>query len=130
LHVDDADLLALDEGRHRHHDGEFLGIALVVVRHGDGGLAAVPAEHDLGRLVEELAVGLGDIEAAEGRRGRYGSAELSQDRDHGNAGLEAADSAWAHRVAPGLAGWIHWKRCAGKIRSSNGVSGESAISAT
>ncbi len=54
LHLDHADLLALDEGRHRDDDGEFLRLAFVVARHGDGGGVAVARQHHLGGLVEQL----------------------------------------------------------------------------
>ena len=47
--IDHADLLALDEGRHRHHDGEFLGVALEIAGHGDRGLIAIARQHDLWR---------------------------------------------------------------------------------
>ena len=42
-----------------------LVVALEVVRHRDDGLVVVADEHDLRRLVEELRVRLGDVEAAE-----------------------------------------------------------------
>ena len=63
------DLAALQHVRHRHDQGELLEGALIVVDHGDHGPAVVPGEHDLRGLVEQPAVRLGDVHAAEGGRG-------------------------------------------------------------
>ncbi len=126
--LDHADLLALDETRHRDHDGEFLRLALVVARHRDGGLGAVAGQDDLGGLVEQLGVGLGDVEAAEGGGGLGG--ELSRDGGERDGRFQAGSGIAGHRAAPGWAGAVHAKRSAGKIRSNSKVSGDSAISAT
>ena len=71
-----VDLPLLEEGGHGHDDGELLGIALEVVGHGEHGLILVPRQDNLRCLVEQLGVGLGDVEAAEGehrrRRGQRG----------------------------------------------------------
>ena len=64
----DVDLLALEQRRHRNHDGELLRLALEVVRHRHHGAIAVAHQHDLRGLVEQLGVGLGDVEAAEAER--------------------------------------------------------------
>jgi len=84
--IADPDLALLQHRRHRHHDGELLGIALEVVGHGQHALVLVAHEHDLRGLVEELAVGLGDVEAAEGQhRRRDGDDHEHGDGEHGEA---------------------------------------------
>ena len=64
--VGHMDLLPLDERRYGNHHRELFRLASKVVDHGDDGLVAVPDENDLRRLVEELDVGFGDVEAAKG----------------------------------------------------------------
>ena len=66
--VADVDLLALEHRRDRHDQRELLELALVVVGHGEHGAVAVAHQHHLRGLVEQLGVGLGDVEAAEGER--------------------------------------------------------------
>ena len=52
----DVDLAALEHARHRHHERELLQGALIVVDHGDHGLAVVADEDDLGgRLNSSLS---------------------------------------------------------------------------
>ena len=72
--VADVDLLPLEHGRHRDHHRELLRVALEVVGHGEHGAVAVAHQRDLRGLVEELRVGLGDVEAAEGA-GASGASE-------------------------------------------------------
>jgi hypothetical protein len=64
-----VNLITLDQGRHWDHHGEFLGIALEVIDHCDHRFVVLTREHDLGRLVENLCVGFGDVKAAEALRG-------------------------------------------------------------
>ena len=61
-----VDLLPLDERRDGDDHRELLEIAPKVVGHRDDRAVAVPHEHDLRGLVEQLGVGLGHVEAAEG----------------------------------------------------------------
>ncbi len=112
LGIDDADLLALDEGRNRNHDGEFLRLALVVARHRNRGLISVAGQHHLRRFVEQLRVGLGDIEAAEGAR-RPGD-ELRQHRRYGDAHLQTGRGFANHRRAPCCAAAVQANRRARK----------------
>ncbi len=100
LGVDDADLVFLDEGRHRNDEGEFTGLALVVARHGDRGLLAVARENDLGGFVEQLGVGLGDVEAAERARRSRRDGELRDDRGERDTGLQPGQQWALHREAP------------------------------
>src|ERR1700677_1669903 len=127
LHVDDADLFALDERRHRNDERELLGVALVVARHRDRGLSAVAGQHHFRRLVEQLRIRLRDIEAAE-RRGGAGR-DLRRYRDERDAGFPAWGDIRLHAEAP--SGWAlrHAKRGAGRTRSMTSVRGDSAISA-
>ena len=134
LHLDHADLLPFDEGRHRDDDREFLDVALVVARHRDGGGLAVARQHHLRGVVEQLGVGLGDVEAAE-RGGRAGERhQLRDDRQDGDAGAQAGlgtgRNPAVHCGAPCRAGCFQVKRCAGRILSMTKTNGASAISAT
>jgi hypothetical protein len=69
-----ANLTLLEHRGDRHDDRELLRVAFEVVGHCDDGLVVVTHEHDLGGLVEQPGVRLGDVEAAErehrGRRER------------------------------------------------------------
>ena len=65
----DVDLLALEEGGDGDDDGELFRIALEVVGHGEDRAVAVAHQDHLGGLVEQLGVGLGDVEAAEAEGG-------------------------------------------------------------
>ena len=145
LHVDDADLLAFDEGRHRNDQREFLRLALVIARHGDGGGVAVAGQHHLGGFVEQLGVRLGDVEAAECRRRPGQRRELRQHGRERHAGFQARQGLARQGLAghllapagPAIAGedgrerpCVQANRCAGKILSMRRVSGDSAISAT
>ena len=67
--VTDVDLLALEHGGDGDDDGELPGVTAEVVRHGEDGLVLLADQHDLGGLVKELGVRLGDVEAAEGEGG-------------------------------------------------------------
>ena len=120
---------ALENGRHRDHDRELLRVALEVVGHGEDGAVAVAHQHHLGGLVEELGVGLGHVEAAEGegvRRRRpaaraaderAGSGAVSRESpffeesrfgEHGTAGsrpgVALARAAGGRGAAPGARG--------------------------
>ena len=81
LVVGDVDLRLGDDRRHGHDQRELLGVAGVVRRHGDDRAFVLAGDDDLGRLVEQFAVGLGDVEAAEGVRGdgcrQHGSARAA-----------------------------------------------------
>ena len=68
--VADVDLLAPQERRHRHDDGELLQAALIVVGHRQHRPIAVAHEHDLRGAVEQLGISLGDVEAAEAKERR------------------------------------------------------------
>ena len=68
--IADPDLPLLEDGRHRHHDGELLGVALEIIGHGDDGLVLVADQHHLRGVVEQFRVGLGHVESAEGQDGR------------------------------------------------------------
>jgi hypothetical protein len=45
--VADPDLPLLEDDGHGHYDGEFFGVTLEVVGHGDDGLVLVADEHHL-----------------------------------------------------------------------------------
>ena len=92
----------LDETRNRNHKGELAGLALVIARHGDGGLLAVPRQDDLRRMVEHLGVGLGHVEAAEGARRPGGDRKLSKNGRKSHAGLQSGTDV---RVIEILLGW-------------------------
>ena len=62
--IGDIDLLALGNVDDRDDHGEFRDIAAEVRCHGDDGAFAIAGEHDLGSVVEQVRIGLGDIEAA------------------------------------------------------------------
>jgi hypothetical protein len=79
--VGDPDLPFLEDRGHGHHDGEFLGVALEVVGHGEDGLVLVTDKHHLRGLIEQLGVGFGHIETAEGQRRRRRERD-GEDRGH------------------------------------------------
>ena len=109
----DVDLLALEERRHRDDDGELLGIALEVVRHREDGAVAVAHQDHLRGLVEELGVGLGDVEAAEGL-GRLGGHRRWR-REEGDG--QPRPALVAHRCLHQLStGRDHSKRTSGWSR--------------
>ena len=64
--VADVDLPFFEERRHGDDHREILRVALEVVDHRQHGLVPLAGEHDLGGVVENLGVGLGDVEAAKG----------------------------------------------------------------
>ena len=78
--VADVDLLALQERRHRNDDGELLQVALEVVGHRHHRAIAVAHQHDLRGLVEQLGVGLGDVEAAEAEQRRRRPGDQRRER--------------------------------------------------
>ena len=92
----DVDLLLLEHDRHRNHDRELLGVALKVARHREHGPIAVSGQHHLRRVVVELGVPLGDVEAAEGERARRGRREQEKGEGNPNEGEKAP----VHRVVP------------------------------
>ena len=49
-----------------NHQGKFLGITLIIIRHRDDGFVVMPCDGDFRGFVEEFGVRLGDVEAAEG----------------------------------------------------------------
>src|SRR5262249_12229120 len=112
-----------------NHHGEFLRLALVVARHRDCGGVAVARQHDLGRLVEQLGIRLGDVEAAEGGGGPGRGRDLRQDGGKRDAGLEATNDGMAHREAPCGAAAVQLNRSAGRILSSRRRTGDTAINA-
>ena len=69
LAVPDVDLIALEHGRHRNHQGELGQRAAVVVAHGEHGAVPVTHQRDLRGFVEQLRVRLPHVEAAERQRG-------------------------------------------------------------
>ncbi len=77
----DVDLLAREECRYGNDHGEFLRLALEVVRHGHHGAIAVANQHDLRRLVEQLRIRLRHVETAEAedRRRRPGDDRHQRD---------------------------------------------------
>ncbi len=100
LHLDHTDLFSLDEGRDWNDQGEFLGLAFIVARHGNRGGLALAREHDLGRLVEQLGIRLGDVETAK-RRGRSARCrDLCQHGCERDGGLETTIELAGHCVAP------------------------------
>src|SRR5207237_9071579 len=104
--VTHADLSLFEHGRHRHDDREFFRIAFEVVRHRDDGLVLVPHENDLRGLIEELRVGLRDVEAAERQDGRR------RDRHQDEAQSGNAD----HAFHDDLLAWRSWV----KLRARRG----------
>ena len=60
-----VNLIAFQECRYRDDQRKLLRVATVVVGHGHDGLAVVAHQSNLRRLIEQLRVGFGDIEAAE-----------------------------------------------------------------
>ena len=63
-----VDLPLLQQGRHRHHHRELVGLAAVIVRHREHGAVPVAHHHHLGSVIEELRVASRDVEAAETKR--------------------------------------------------------------
>ena len=57
-------LASFDKRGYRDDNGELLRIPLKVIGHGDDRLVVVTHKNYLGRLVEQLGVGLSDVEAA------------------------------------------------------------------
>jgi hypothetical protein len=100
-----ADLAALEHRRHGHDDGELSQLALVVVGHGEHGLVVVAGEHHLGGAVEELGVGLGDVEPAERQGGRGPRDGERGGDDSGDGDLHGALVSWA---SPAPAVGCHW----------------------
>ena len=82
----DVDLAAFEKSGDGDDDGELFQFALEVVRHGEDGAVAVAHQDHLRGLIEQLGVGLGDVEAAEGRGGR---------RDEQKGGAERQDGCGA-----------------------------------
>ncbi len=77
--VGDVDLFFGRNIDHGHDHREFGNITAKVGCHRDDGAFAVTGEHDLGGVVEEVGIRLGDIEAAKGRSRRCeGEAERGQ----------------------------------------------------
>ena len=62
--ITDMNLVFLQHDRHGDHNGELLCIPLVIIRHGNHRAVLVTDEHHLGGLVEEIRIGLRDIETA------------------------------------------------------------------
>ena len=80
-------------------------LALVVIGHGEHGLVVVAGEHHLGGAVEELGVGLGDVEPAE-RQGGRGPRDGERGGDgSGDDDLHGALVSWA---SPAPAAGCHW----------------------
>ena len=66
--IADMHLPLLQHDRHRHHQRELRRLALVVVHQADDGLVVMMRDHDLRRVIDQRAVGLADVEAAERAR--------------------------------------------------------------
>ena len=77
--VGDVDLPAGEKGGDGDDDGKLFQIALEVVRHGEDGVIFVAHQNDLGGLIEQLGVRLGDVEAAEGVGGGGREQEAADD---------------------------------------------------
>src|SRR5262249_34054576 len=125
----DVNLLALEERRHRDHDCEFFQVPLEVVRHRHHRAVAVADQHHLRGLVEQLRVGLRDVEAAEAedrRRRPRGDREKRDTEPHSfhDLLLYAARSAGVSTVLDGA----HTYREPGTSRSTSGTAIEQAAS--
>ena len=81
FHVADVDLVTSEDRGNRYHHGELGWVAPEVVGHRHDGPITIPDEDDLGRLVEKLGVGLGDVEAAKCRSGLGGRGDDGDDDD-------------------------------------------------
>ena len=100
LRVADMDLALLQDRRHRHDQREFGEVALEIVAHADHGAIAVAREDHLRGFVEELRVGLADVEAAEAPAGVDAKATASN-----NAGDATPAERWAGRAWRAPKGW-------------------------
>jgi hypothetical protein len=72
-----VNLVTFQKRGHRYHERKLLGIAAIVIGHGQDGFRVVAYQDHLGSLIEQLGVGFGNVEAAEAQS-HTGTAHYTQ----------------------------------------------------